>query len=128
KQSIKGLVAKLGFPPPGPYTQEWDCEVADASRCTEWLSAYEKTDLNDEEKFTLMKIIVESLNDVVSAETITNQDFLTFRALVVRDYDLHKSTVDDWADWEQDDLEDSYAIAPLMRKIIEEARIQRPQG
>ena len=44
-----------------PDMQDWEIEVADSSRCAEFLSGYEKLQLDDDEKFTLMWTILESV-------------------------------------------------------------------
>ncbi len=120
-KSIEGLVTKMGFPKPGKYTQDWECEVADHTRVREWMSEYQRSDLNDEERFALVMIIVESMNDALLIESITNQDLIIFKRLLIDNYTLHRNTLGDWADWEQTDLTDSHAITPTIREIIVEA-------
>jgi hypothetical protein len=42
------------------------------------------------------------------------------RSVVLNDYDIHKSTLNDFADWGQNDLKESYLITPFIRSLIEE--------
>ncbi|MCP5384447.1 MAG: hypothetical protein H6913_07510 [Altererythrobacter sp.] len=44
--------------------QDWEFEVADANRIDEFLSAYQSQELTDDERFTLMEMIIQSFEDL----------------------------------------------------------------
>ena len=120
QESIEGLVAKFGFDEPGPYTQDWECEVSDAERYKEFLSFYEKGEsLTDEEKFTLMMIVIESTNSAMKMLDVSEGYMIELKNILIENYTLHQSTLDDWADWEQEDLDQSHIITPFIRSIVE---------
>ena len=117
--SIDGLVSKLGFPKSDGYAQDWECEVSDHTRIQHWLGEYQRSDLNEEERYTLMKVIIESINDALSLGSVDGQTLATFKGLVVDDYHLHSNTLDDW---DQEGVEESHVITPIIRKIVLEAK------
>ena len=122
KASVRGLVEKLGLPVPDEFSQDWEYEVADASAVEDLLDAYQsRTDLSLEEKFTLMRIIIESMNDALSTE-IGPLHLTTLKRVLLEDYELHSSTLDSWADWDQEAIEDSSDMTPIVREIIAMAK------
>ena len=123
RESIKGLVSKFAFPSPDEHSQDWECEVADYQRYKEFLGFYEKSDnLTDEERFTLMMIVIESTNDAMSMLGVGEDDIANLKRVLLRNYALHENTLNDWADWEQEDLGESHAITPVIRSVIESTR------
>src|SRR3954471_19424450 len=51
-----------------PYMQDWEVELADASRVEEFLDAYDDGRLDDDDRFLLMGIIVASFDATLSAD------------------------------------------------------------
>ncbi len=122
KASIQGLAEKLGLPPPDDFSQDWEYEVADACAVADLLDAYQnRADLSDEERFTLMRTIIESMNDALSAGMDTPH-LHTLKRVLLEDYALHCDTLDHWADWDQKVIEDAWDITPIVREIIKKAR------
>ncbi|MGA3599133.1 hypothetical protein [Lysinibacillus agricola] len=65
KRAIEGLVKKIKLPAPDEFSQDWEYEVSDSSKVGEFLYAYKNIELNKEEKFALMMIIIASYNDAI---------------------------------------------------------------
>ena len=60
---IDSLARRLSLPNT-PRMQDWQWEVADCARLSEFLDAYENSGLTDDERFTLMEIMLESFEDL----------------------------------------------------------------
>jgi len=82
------------------------------------LSFYDTTNLSNGERFTLMVIIIESINTALSIVKVNEKDLMNLKNILSRDFILHENTLDDWADWEQVDLDESHIITPFIRSVI----------
>ena len=118
KKSIEGLIEKLGLPAGDEYSQDWEYEIANSNLAIKLVNDYlNQGSLTEDEKFTLMHVILESTNDYY----IKNSDFPSFEILkqiMETDYELHKETLNDWACWEQNDISETFAITPFIRCIL----------
>lgn len=111
------LAEKLHLPEPGEFTQDWEYEVADSSRVDEFISFYENEQLDGDEKFALMIIVISSFNDVLSQKGMEAAIWERIKRNLVMDRHIHMNTILYWADIEAE-LEDSWAIAPYMREVL----------
>ena len=122
KQSIEGLISKLGLPEGDVYCQDWEYEIASPEMAVKLLMDYiEQKDLTEDEKFTLMHVILESINDFISNRSEKFPLLEEFRMVALRDYYLHKETFEYWASWEQADIDEAFEITPIIRGFIAEA-------
>ncbi|WP_099519288.1 hypothetical protein [Paenibacillus sp. BIHB 4019] len=117
RSAVEGLVEKIKLPPPGEFTQDWEYEVSYFSKIGEFLHAYESMDLNLEEKFALMIIIVESYNDAISGNKAEENIAELIKYHLIRDVNIHINTICYWAKLDEDDIENVFAITPFMREI-----------
>ncbi|ANY70803.1 hypothetical protein BBD42_17850 [Paenibacillus sp. BIHB 4019] len=74
-------------------------------------------DLNLEEKFALMIIIVESYNDAISGNKAEENIAELIKYHLIRDVNIHINTICYWAKLDEDDIENVFAITPFMREI-----------
>ncbi|MGQ7887487.1 hypothetical protein [Paenibacillus violae] len=109
---------KLSLPEPGPFTQDWEYEVADDTRINEFLSFYESSSLNEEEKFALMIIIIGSINDAIEKTDVDESLLRKAKELLLKDIVIHTNTILYWS-LENQDLEDCFAITPFIRCVKE---------
>ncbi|SFF11302.1 hypothetical protein SAMN04487969_11480 [Paenibacillus algorifonticola] len=117
RSAVEGLVEKMKLPAPGEFTQDWEYEVADSTRIGEFLHAYENMDLNLEEKFALMIIIVESYNDAILGNKVEENMAELIKYHLIRDINIHINTIYYWAKLDEDDIENVFAITPFMREL-----------
>lgn len=117
KSAIEGLVKKVKLPAPDEFTQDWEYEVSDSSRITEFLYAYENIELNKEEKFALMIIIISSLNDAIVEGKADENLASLIRYHLLQDISIHKNTIYYWSMLDGDDLENCYAVTSFIREI-----------
>lgn len=122
KESIEGLIRKLGLPAGDAHSQDWEYEVASAEIAVKTLEDYiNRDDLTEDERFTLMHVILESINDFISLHGESFPLLDDFKRVVLEDYVIHQSTLEYWASWEQEDVDEAFEITPLIRSIIKEA-------
>ncbi len=103
-----------------PDMQDWEYEVSDPSRLAEFVATYESGELDDDERFTLMSIIIDSAEQLVqeSGQTfIKSAIFQRILALVETNIDLHTATICYWASIEAE-LEDAWCVTPHFRQIV----------
>ncbi len=117
RAAIEGLVKKLSMPALDSYSQDWEYEVADSSRVSEFVSFYENGILNDDEKFALMIIIITSYNDALSEGNAQSEVWDKVKYHLLNEINIHKNTIVYWS-LEGDELEDCFEITPLMRELL----------
>lgn len=112
------LAERFGLPNE-PGMQDWQYEVSDPERVGEFLAAYESGELSDDERFTLMETIIQSLNGWQEVELRSPQWTHTLD-LIEKNIELHIYTVCYWACLElsQDELDLAFYAAPDMRAIL----------
>lgn len=117
KSAIEGLVKKVKLPAPDEFSQDWENEVSDSSRITEFLYAYENIELNKDEKFALMIIIISSFNDAMVDGKAEENWASLIRYHLLQDISIHKNTIYYWSMLDEDDLENCHAVTSFMREI-----------
>jgi len=118
KESIESLIKKLNLPPLTPYSQDWEYTSADSSRVDEFITYYENNQLNKNEKFTLMIVIISSFDDYLSEGigTENNKLWNRIKQNLLQDYELHINTIHYWA-LDKSDLENCFSITPYIREM-----------
>lgn len=100
--------------------QDWEYEVGDARRLDDFIAAYQSGDLDEDERFTLMAMILASLDDLGEAAS-ADVRWDTVRGLLEANIALHAYSIWYWASAESA-LEDAWYIAPLVRPVLERCR------
>jgi len=113
--AITALASRFKLPNT-PDMQDWEWEVANPKRIDEFLSAYKNESLGDDEKFTLLEILLQSFED--SKEELTKsyrwQELLK---LIENNFQLHAYSVWYWADFENNNLDEEWRVTLFMRKL-----------
>lgn len=117
--SMNSLAERLDLPPP-PLVCDWHLAVADPARIDEFVAVYENGGLTEDERFTLMEVILESVIDAVDTYTsnLKSDIWQKILTLLEQNIEIHIYSVWYYSDVEQDDIEDSWCIAPFMRPIL----------
>ena len=106
-----------------PGMQDWEIEVADSSRCSEFLSGYENLGLDEDERFTLMWTILQSFEDLeTSLDESTDWQRVLFH--LEADIEVHISTVWYWSALDAESDEETWRITPYMREVLSRHRSQ----
>lgn len=116
KETIKRLTKELQLEGANDYTQDWECEVANVEQLQSYIEYYQKEKLNVNEKATLMRIILEAYNDLVTLNTKECMYWNKIKQLLKQDYSIHEETVKYWS-CEGEDLENCFIITAFVRSI-----------
>src|SRR5689334_11026254 len=88
--------------PDEPWIQDWDVQLADPNRVEEFCQLYSQLH-NDDERFTLMTLIVASLEENLQANGYDVKLAETVKSLLNSRFDLHKDTIEYWCEFEEED-------------------------
>lgn len=123
RAAIDALANRFGLPN-HPGMQDWEFQVADPARIDEFLRAYESEDLSDDERFTLMEIILESFEDLGLSRTERDPRWERVLEILDRNIDLHASSV--WyrslLEEDSEDSEELFCVTPFLRDILAKHR------
>jgi len=118
KDAIDSLIKKLGLPEAAKHSQDWEHEVADSKRILEFVLCYENDILDEDEKFTLMIILIDSCNEALAEEGILDETlWARVKLCLIKDEKIHKDTIDYWILHDCDDVDDWFYITPFVREI-----------
>ena len=118
REAIEKLSRELKLLEPDEFSQDWQYEVADLNRLEEFVMFYFDEKLNNNEKFTLMNLILESANDCVQSESLNCKTWEQIAKILTYDIDINEQILEYWACGD-DKIEDCFYITPLIRKIKE---------
>ena len=118
ENTIKSLIKKIALPSLDYNCQDWEIVVANSSLVDSLLNEYiKREDLDEDEKFTLMNIIIESANDYWREYKEPHKSMDMIKNIIMNDYILHRETIIYYACFSVN-LEDAWEITPYMRSII----------
>jgi len=118
KETIKRLTTELRLEGADEYTQDWEYEVANVNQLPDYINFYRNSELNFNEKATLMRIILEAYNDYISLGNEEDVYRKSIKEFLKKDYLIHKDTIMYWS-CGNEDLADCFAISSFIRKIQE---------
>ncbi|WP_179318640.1 hypothetical protein [Winogradskyella helgolandensis] len=102
--------------------QDWELEISDSGRISDFISVYQNELDNDDDKFTLMGLIVSSLDDVAAEFDEDHQDnWKTCKIILEKEYFLHYSTIVYWCQL-QSERDNVFAITPYIREVWEKVK------
>jgi hypothetical protein len=114
KEAIERLAQELKLPY-GDYMQDWSYEVANPEDIEKYIDHYRLT-LDEDKKFVLMEIIIQSINDQAD-----EKDFIKYwdriRGTLKADFAIHEYTIFYWSCFDSENIEDTWTITPSMREI-----------
>ena len=123
-KAINSLVKGLNLPEPGEFTQDWEYEVSDPERIKEFIEYYMRKELTTDEKYTLMMMIISSCDDAIIYGLFDEQLWKKVVKILLEDQKIHEETISYWASDEEKDIEDCFAITPLIREVLEKIKKQ----
>lgn len=104
--------------------QDWELVVSDFGRINDFLNLYQKELYDDDDKFTLMGLIVSSFDNGISnfnVETETN--WRICKAILENECYLHYSIIKYWSLLEEKDTKNVFSITPYMREIWDKVEV-----
>lgn len=96
--------------------QDWTYTIVEPERIEDYIQAYDTSVRNEDTKFSLMEMIIQSLTDQEN-EDIMMEKWKKVKVLLNKDFDLNKYTIYYWCCWDSDDLDDCWEVTPLMREF-----------
>jgi hypothetical protein len=119
RNAIEYWNAILGFSE-SQYNQDWEFECADPERVQEFTNAFRAHSRNDDDQFTLMKLIVASLEEHFLKYGRNGRLLNAVIDLIVQGQGLHLDTVDYWTRFEEDNPDHFWCITQDMRELYKE--------
>ncbi len=113
-EARKSLSEKLSL----PYSsnmQDWECEISDASRISEFLSFYQSKSLSEDELFSLMEIIIWSFIDL-DEDLEDNTLWHETLEIINNDLNIHIFTV--WSLSRYDKTPDFYCVSFYLKEVV----------
>jgi hypothetical protein len=96
--------------------QDWEWEVADSQRFQEFLAAYGSAELTGDERFSLMEILVQCVEDM-GMSGHADAAWVELKPLLTSAPRLHGATIEYWSCWKGATPESQFNVAPQMRKL-----------
>src|SRR5262245_12464236 len=127
------LAARLGLTV-DPFSQDWEWEVADPEHFVQWLAVYQREPLTDAERFSLMEMLVQCVEDIArddgSQQVEALAEWPVVAALLLANPRLHASTVAYWSVLGQDDPEGQFRVSVPVRRVWAEVQkgLAAPSG
>lgn len=120
------LAARLGLTI-GPNDQDWEYTIADSARFDEWLAVYRDDSLSDDERFSLMEMLIQCVEYMARDHSPSEVDVLpqwSAVAALLRDRpQLHAATIAYWSVFEGEDPEEQFRVSLPMRKVWAEVKL-----
>ena len=98
--------------------QDWSYTAGDCNDIEKYIRFYLETK-NEDEKFVLMELIIQAVEDQ-NTEELLNRYFIKIEQIIKRDFNIHCYTVFYWCSFEEQNINNTWKIAPMMRKIWNE--------
>jgi hypothetical protein len=100
-----------------PQCQDWQYVASDGERLTDFVAAYQLPQLNDDDRFALMALIVSSAHDALDRGILDAGCWAQIHDMLVADSALHAHTILYWcvADATCDD--ETFTLTPRMRTV-----------
>jgi hypothetical protein len=121
-ETEKSLSDRIGLPW-FEGMQDWDLTAANARRVSEFLKIYESGELNDEERFALMQLIVASLDDLVEGtnDFAKNDNWIKCKGILMKEFRLHVTTIHYWCIVDNN-VDEGFPITKYIRPLWEEIK------
>lgn len=99
------------------HMQDWEWEVADPARFEEYVDLYEGEELSADEKFSLMEIILQCVEDAES-DAARKTKWLRVVSHLRRNVRLHEFTLRYWAMWEATEADHKFCVSDFVRIVL----------
>jgi len=118
-QSIDKIAARFNLPNEDTM-QDWAYEVADPKRLAAFVAAYEDYKSEPDIKYTLMDIILQSLEES-SIPLSDSKISRSIRHNLISSFDLHAYQIWYWSAFDVE-KDEAWRISPFLRKIWNDVR------
>lgn len=98
------------------HDQDWTYTIVESDRIEEYIQAYDTKITNEDTKFSLMEMIIQSLTEQEDKK-LMNEKWKLVKPILNKDFDLHEYTIYYWCCWDNDNIDDCWEVTPLMREF-----------
>ena len=116
KQSIDKLTALLALPATG-QEQDWEIELADKDRISDFLMAHKRAALSSDDKVALMALLLASVDRHIEATSRPPKEWTEIAEILIQERGLHQETVAYWRRDDDDDPEMWFYLTPHVRAL-----------
>lgn len=121
KAGREALAARLGLSV-DPFSQDWEYEVASVEHLPAWLAVYREAILSDDERFLLMEMLIQCVEDLCGSTSSPEQveqtpDWQAIAALLRARPNLHANTIAYWSVFEGESPDERFAVSMSMRQV-----------
>lgn len=117
-ETMLGLSKPLGFNFTG-REQDWAIEFADYTRVSDFINFMDQRHLSEEERYAVLSLILasydECLNNGLDADRAL---WNNIAGLLDKDKEIVSDLLDYWAQYEEKNQEDLFAITSLIREYL----------
>lgn len=109
------LAARFGL----PYTshmQDWEWEVADSARFSEFLEAYSDASLSDDERVCLMEILIQCVEDM-ETQTSHESTWSKIEPFLRKNSGLHMESIDYWSCGDEKNEQHMFRVSLKIRAL-----------
>jgi hypothetical protein len=127
REGREALASRLGMTI-DPHSQDWEWEIADVRHFDRWLALYEAADLSEDERFSLMEMLIQGVDDLSSSdpdheiEVEQLPEWLAVAALLRRRPQLHASSIAYWSVFEAEQPDELFRVSGAMRRLWTEVQ------
>ena len=98
------------------HDQDWTYTIVDSDRIEEYIQAYDTKITNEDTKFSLMEMIIQSLTEQEDKK-LMEEKWKLVKPILNKDFDLHEYTIYYWCCWDNDNIDDCWEVTPLIREF-----------
>ncbi|WP_299260036.1 hypothetical protein [uncultured Aquimarina sp.] len=103
--------------------QDWEFVFSDFDRVDYFLKFYQRELDDDDDKFTLMGLIISSFDDGISNfNSETEKNWNICKIILEKECFLHYSIIRYWSLLDEEDINNVFSITPYIRKVWEEVK------
>ena len=124
------LAARLGLSAVDPRDQDWEWQFAEAEMFDKWLAVYRSQPLCDDERFSLMEMLIQCVEDTVEAngspvEVDAVPQWQAVAALLMANPQLHATSIAYWSVLGHGDPDAGFRVSAAMRRVWAVSRCWR---
>lgn len=100
-----------------PYMQDWEIECTDPNRVEEFINCYHAHAITDEERFTLMALILGSFEEYHGLNIPNNRIWEKIKNILKKEKNLHREHIEYYRCIESDNEEEWFPVTSLIRNL-----------
>lgn len=100
------------------YSQDWEIEAADPSMVEEYIACYNTNTANDDERFTLMALILGAFEEYHTLENPKLETWESIKKILLSHKGIHKDHILYYQCNEAESDDEFFPITKLIREVV----------